>query len=359
MLKVDREARLPFPLKPQPDQLEQYADYRGYYTELAIRTLLSVRRQWLLLATFIALGILLALLIIPLIPRKYSATAFIFPSLYSQDQGKIVALATVDATSIVNGEARLVLSDTILQAVVKRLDPGLPTTPGSGSSWLRDMFFPETRIASRFDRETSALRNRVEVSKDTRSYLIGISFTASSAEKAAEVANAVAIEYIRDKWIQRSREAVIAAEVELVRQRAVNGDRHPKIVQAIETLEAARAELRSSMVSEEGRRDSVKADEGIKLALPNHTPTSPKGMMILGLSCFFGLLAGIGLAVWRDQRGLQPVDLAFGRHLLARMRNGSATLAFKMRRPFKGEQQSYLPKKKSIAAPGPASPPPD
>ena len=108
------------------------------------------------------------------------------------------------------------------------------------------------------------------------------------------------------------------------------------------------------MVSEEGRRDSVKADEGIKLALPNHTPTSPKGMMILGLSCFL-----VCWPVWRDQRGLQPVDLAFGRHLLARMRNGSATLAFKMRRPFKGEQQSYLPKKKSIAAPGPASPPPD
>ena len=40
----------------------------------------------------------------------------------------------------------------------------------------------------------------------------------------------------------------------------------------------------------------------VKLALPNRTPTSPNGFMILGLSIMLGLLAGIGLAVWRDRR---------------------------------------------------------
>ena len=40
----------------------------------------------------------------------------------------------------------------------------------------------------------------------------------------------------------------------------------------------------------------------VKLALPNRTPTSPKGFMILGLSIMLGLLAGIGLAVWLDRR---------------------------------------------------------
>jgi uncharacterized protein involved in exopolysaccharide biosynthesis len=269
-----------------------------------------------------ALGILLALLVIPVLPRKYSATAFIFPSLYSQEQGKVVALATVDATSIVNGEARLILSDTILQAVVKRLEPELKSETGGGSGWLRGMFFPETRSESRFDRELATLRNNVEVTKDTRSYLIAISFTTSSATKAAQVVNSVATEYIRDKWIQRGREAVIAAEAELTRQRAINGDKHPKVLQAVEALESARADVTALTARGDGDQSSIKVDEGVKLAVPNHTPTSPKGLAILGLAWLFGLLAGVGSAVWRDRRGLEPIDLAVTRQLFLRKKNG-------------------------------------
>src|SRR5262245_33648824 len=136
MLHRDREALPHFPLKQQLEQPKPSLDYRAYYRELAARTLFSLQRQWPLVVAFMALAVLLALLVIPVLPRKYSATAFIFPSLYSQEQGKIVALATVDATSIVNGEARLVLSDTILQAVVKRLEPELQSARGAGSGWL-------------------------------------------------------------------------------------------------------------------------------------------------------------------------------------------------------------------------------
>src|SRR5690349_5517059 len=314
MLNLDRETRAPFPLKQQPDQPKPSPDFRAHYRELAIRTLLSVQRQWALLVAFMALAVLLALLVLPLLPRKYSATAFIFPSLYSQEQGKIVALATVDATSIVNGEARLVLSDSILQAVVNQLEPELQSEAGGGSGWLRSMFFPETRSESRFDRKLATLRNNVEVTKDTRSYLIAISSATSSATEAARIVNAVATEYVRDKWIQRAREAAIAAEVELARQRAINGDKHPKVLQAVEALEAARADVKALMVR--GDQGSLRASEGLKLAVPNHTPTSPKGMVVLGLFWLFGLLAGVGSAVWRDRRGLEPFDLASARQLV-------------------------------------------
>ena len=91
------------------------------------------------------------------------------------------------------------------------------------------------------------LQNRVEVTKDTRSYLISISFTASSADEAARVVNAIAVEYLRDKAIQRKRDAVTAAEIELARQLAVNGDKHPKVLQAADELEVARAALKAIM----------------------------------------------------------------------------------------------------------------
>jgi uncharacterized protein involved in exopolysaccharide biosynthesis len=358
MLNLDRETRAPFPLKQQPDQPKPSPDFRAHYRELAIRTLLSVQRQWALLVAFMALAVLLALLVLPLLPRKYSATAFIFPSLYSQEQGKIVALATVDATSIVNGEARLVLSDTILQAVVNQLEPELQSEAGGGSGWLRSMFFPETRSESRFDRRLATLRNNVEVTKDTRSYLIAISFATSSATEAARIVNAVATEYVRDKWIQRAREAAIAAEVELARQRAINGDKHPKVLQAVDALEAARADVKALMVRGDGDQGSLRTNEGLKLAVPNHTPTSPKGMVVLGLFWLLGLLAGVGSAVWRDRCGLEPFDLAAARQLFPRMR--SAWTSFSLQRwRFGKSRQANCTNKDSVAAETPTSSVPD
>jgi capsular polysaccharide biosynthesis protein len=321
MLNFDQERRPPFQLEQGPDQLEQRSDFRTYYENQAIHALLSMRRQWFFIVSLVALAALAALIVIPLMPRKYTATALVVPSFYSQEQGKIVTLASVEATSIVNGEARLVLADTVLHAVVRRLWPERHPEAGSGSGWLRTMFLPETHAESPFDRQVTTLRGRLEVAKDARSYLISISTTASSADEAARIVNTVAVEYLRDKLVQRRRDAVIAAESELTRQRAVNGEKHPKVLQAVEALNAAQNGLTAVMAPDEGGRDTVRADEGIRLALPNRTPTSPKGTVILGLALMLGLLAGIGLAIWRDRRGIKPIDLALGRQLTARLRD--------------------------------------
>ena len=213
-------------------------------------------------------------------------------------------------------EARLIVSDAILQAVVRRL--GLEVNPEAGGShswapegldWFRAMFLPETRNHSPFDRQVAMLRNKVEVMKDTRSYLISISFTARSADEAARVVNAIALEYLWDKTNHRRRDAVSAAEGELARQLMIYGEKHPKVLQVADGLDAARAALKAGMDPEDGGRDAIMdgrdasaTDGSVKLALPNRTPTSPKGFMILGFSIMLGLLAGVGLAVWRDRR---------------------------------------------------------
>ena len=260
--------------------------------------------RWLL-ASLVALGLALACVIIPVMPRQYSAVALVYPKLFSEQQ-KIVPLASIDAASIVTSEARLIVSDAILQAVVRRL--GLDLNPEAGRSpswaldWFRAMFLPETRNHSPFDREVAMLRNKVEVMKDTRSYLISISFTARSGDGAARVVNAIALEYLWDKTIHRMRDAVTAAEGELARQLMIYGEKHPKVLQVAEALDAARAALKAGMGPVDGGRDASVADGSVKLALPNRTPTSPKGFMILGFSIMLGLLAGIGLAVWRDRR---------------------------------------------------------
>ena len=304
ILKGDHERHPTFPA-------EQRSDFRSHYENVAIRALQSIQRHWQLIASLVVLAIVLACLALPLIPRKYSATAFVSPNLHSQEQGKAMALASVDATSIVNGEARLILSDAALQAVVRRLRAVRPERQFEEEQrlgWLRNLFFPETRMESQLDREIATLRNKVDVAKDTRSYLISISFTASSADEAVRVVNTIAVEYLRDKWMQRKYGAVGAAEAELARQLTVNGEKHPKVLQAADALDAARADLNALLGSTDDGKALVGPDEGVKFAVPNRTPTSPKGKVVLGLACMLGLLAGLGLAIWRDWRGLEPFE---------------------------------------------------
>jgi uncharacterized protein involved in exopolysaccharide biosynthesis len=282
-------------------------DFRALYEDVAADTLRSIGRHRARIASLVAVAIAIAILIIPLLPRKYSAEALIYPNLFSREQGKTVALASVDAASIITSEARLIHSDAILRAVVKRLGLDPVTTKSDswatqGLDWVRAMFLPETRNYSPFDRAVAMLRSQVAVMNDTRSYLISISFTAPSPDDAARVVNAFAIEYLRDKAIQRWVDAVNLAEAELGRQLAVYGDKHPKTLQAAEGLNEARAALEAEMSPQDASQDRVTIDQSVKLAVPNRTPTSPKGFLILGLSFLSALLAGIGLAVWSDHR---------------------------------------------------------
>ena len=293
--------------KRQSFQQESH-DFRTYYENVAAGVLLSIKRHRLFIVSFVAFVIASTLMIIPLLPRKYSAEALVYPNLFSDDGNKSVALASVDAASIVSSEARLIRSDAVLRAVVKRLDldqiaaePDSPTS--SALHWVRTMFLPETLSHSLTDRAVGMLRSRLLVMSDTRSYLISVSYSAPSAEEAARVVNALAREYLRDKALHRNWSAVVAAEEELGRQSAIYGEKHPKVLRAMEGLEAARAAVEATKNAEDGSLGSVATGESVTLAMINQTPTSPKGFKILGLSFILALPAGIALAVWHDRRG--------------------------------------------------------
>lgn len=309
------------PKRLGPESLEQQmptlelerTDLRAYYEMVAARALSSIKSDWRLIASIVVVTMTLACLVIPLIPRQYSATALVYPNLFSGEQAKLTPKGSIDASSLVTSEARLIVSDAILQAVVARLKlDERPEVMGVGAwgsgitSWIRTLILPETRNHSPFDRQVALLRNRVDVAKDTRSYLISISFTARSPDEAAAVVNAIALEYIRDKKVLRSQSAVAAAEAELQRQLSINGERHPKVLQSVDGLETARAELNAVLTAEDAAQEALAADEGVKLAIPNRTPTSPKGFVILGLTFIVSLLIGVGLAVWRDRLGFEP-----------------------------------------------------
>lgn len=290
------------------------ADLKAQYQRVAGRMALTVAGRWKLVLAVAAAITALACAVIPLMPRQYSATALIYPALFSVEEGKVSALGTVDAGSIVSSEARLITSDPVLQAVVRRLDLGGPSDVASSTSWpartqdwIRAALFPETRNFSPLERQVAQLRNRIVVAKDARSYLITVNFTAPSPEQAATTVNAIALEYLLSKRIARAQVAVTAAEAELFRQLGVYGDRHPKVLQAQDTVDAARSAMKFAMTIEDGDLNAASADQAVKLAVPNRTPTSPKGTLILGMAMLVGLLLGAGLAVWGDRLGFAPL----------------------------------------------------
>src|SRR5262245_15125223 len=94
-LKFDHEKRPNF-------QFER-PDYRTHYENLAAHILRSILRRSGLIVLIVSLAVAFACIIIPIMPRKYSAEALIYPKLFSREQGKIVALASIDAKTFVTG----------------------------------------------------------------------------------------------------------------------------------------------------------------------------------------------------------------------------------------------------------------
>jgi uncharacterized protein involved in exopolysaccharide biosynthesis len=302
-LKLDHEKRSDF-------QFER-SDYRAPYEDVTARALSSIVRHKWRIALLVAVVLAVACAVIPIMPRKYTAEALIYPDLFSREQrneqDKVVALASVDAAAIVTGEARLLRSDAFLRAVAKRLgqvrEAALPRSWAMQQvDWLRITLLPETRTHSPFERTVAMLRNKVAVMNDTRSYLISISFTAPSPDEAARVVNAFVIQYLRDKAIQRQLDRVNSAETVLQQQMAVYGEKHPKALHAAAERDAARAALEAVMNPQDGDQGDIAGDQSVRVAVPNQTPTSPNGFMILGLSFLSALLAGICLAIWLDRR---------------------------------------------------------
>src|SRR5262245_57550003 len=201
MLKFHHERRPEFEL--------ERSDFRAHYENVAARKLLSIllsiRRHWRLITSVVTLALTLALVMLPQLPRKYSATAQVYPKLFSSGQEKsVVARASIEAATIVSSEALLIRSDAILRAVVTRVarepvDATSPSWAARGLEWIKVLFLPERQTYSRFDRTVAMLRSTVAVTIEPRSYLISISFTARSADEAALVVNAFAIEYLREK----------------------------------------------------------------------------------------------------------------------------------------------------------------
>ena len=197
--------------------MEYASDEREYDVVAGIRQAVgAVWRRWYVAAGVAALVVLLGLAYIWFATTLYSASVEILIDPRSRrtveaevsPSGLGSSAAGAD-TLLLESQVELLRSHNILDALIKaeNLDQD-PEFAGTASSdnWLKTLvksviYGPNTELSrsmSPYDRTVRKLRRRMEVDRKRNTYVISISVQATTAEKAARLANRLAEIYVAD-----------------------------------------------------------------------------------------------------------------------------------------------------------------
>jgi uncharacterized protein involved in exopolysaccharide biosynthesis len=304
------------PLKIEKDEP---TPLRAHYEGVAHDTLRIVWHRKLLIAAIVIAALLVASIALVIIGPRYTGEAMIQLNFIREEPTtgtKIQPIAAVDAVALVDSAARVIRSRATASAVVARL--GLDKDPDfarESTLWrvlsdVRAALGLEGKTPSPRDLAVNQLTRRVTVTNDPRSYLISVAITTGDPERAAMLANAVALEYLRGQMLQQLADAQAAVERELAQLSSVYGVRHPNYVLGRTRLENLQFRLSAL-------RDGSTAEDAVKLVIGQSfvaadkvlVPTGPNIILILGLTLGAALAVGIGLAlllrpdrpVWSDR----------------------------------------------------------
>lgn len=286
-------------------------DLRAHYEQLAYDTLRVVWHRKLLIAAILVAAVLFASVMLGLIGPRYSGEAIIelnFIREVPTTGAQIQPTASVDAAVMVDSAARVIRSRAIASAVVARL--GLDKEPAfthrSAFSYVLSVLGREAATPSPHDLAADNLMRKITVASELRSYLISITVTTGDPERSANLANAVAVEYLRSQLLQQLTDAQVTAERNLNQIASVYGVRHPNYVNGRTNLEywdarlSALRELPADDVAKLVRGPSLLAAQKVML------PSGPNTTLILGLT----IAAALGLGIWLALRLGPPSPVA-------------------------------------------------
>lgn len=280
----------------------------SFYEAFAFDTLRTLWRRKYLLVSCVAVGLVLAVLVVATAAKTYTATATIQFDFARMDATKFAPpTATMDAAVLVEGQAQILRSAGLARRVVARLkldqDPAYTSTGLTGS--LLDLLRGHADGAtSNIERAARRLSGQLTVTNNGRSYLVTISMESGSPERAALLANTYLSEYVKDHSLQRLREAESAARSALADARSAYGERHPTIIQARAALSAAEERLRFQESSNSESSDDLPrvAGQTFLKAEPEWLPSGPNPFVALGMGLLVPLLGGIAWVLFQERR---------------------------------------------------------
>ena len=280
----------------------------SFYEAFAFDTLRTLWRKKYLLVSCVAVGLVLAVLVVATAAKTYTATATIQFDFARMEATKFAPpTATMDAAVLVEGQAQILRSAGLARRVVARLK--LDQDPDYTSTGLTDSVLDLLRghadgATSNIERAARRLSGQLAVTNSGRSYLVTISMESGSPERAALLANTYLSEYVKDHSLQRLREAELAARSALADARSAYGERHPTIIQARAALSAAEERLRSQESSNSEFSDDLPRVPGQTFlkAEPEWLPSGPNPFVALGMGILLPLLGGIAWVLFQERR---------------------------------------------------------
>ena len=260
-------------------------DEEGYDDALFHILSLLWRRRYFL-AAFCAVGVVVAGLVAISIPSWYKSEVVLQARLPRQDP-QLQSEVRLDAVTVVQTEADFVRSREIAESVVARLglaeDPYFAEQRSLLDRALASTGFwhsrPSFSNSSANNIIAADLLNNLQVSNDIKSLLISISYTSTSPEQSARIANAFAEEYLRTREQK-------AAQQGLADLAATYGPKHPSVLKAEAQLE------------EVSKAPTVTDNAQILFrAAPPNLPSGPRRPLIVAAAFICSFAAGIILVL--------------------------------------------------------------
>jgi Mrp family chromosome partitioning ATPase/capsular polysaccharide biosynthesis protein len=277
-------------MEPQTLGLAALRPLRQHYEAYAFTTLALLWRRRRVIAGFCVAALVIAGLVTIFMNNRYTAEVLIQVRLAREDQKPQPGTVTpppaiaIDAMSVIETEARIIRSRVIAKRVVARLeltkDPAFAVRDSLATrafGLLMSMWpWSDTPPSPSAENLIAAtLMRNLTVTNDPKSYLIAVSYSSTSAERSARIANAFAEEYLRTRSEAEARR-------EFSDLAATYGPQHPILLSAQAKLDEA---LRRPHVS-----DSAQL---VMLAEPIALPSGPNRPVIVGLALLGAFVVGI------------------------------------------------------------------
>lgn len=254
------------------------------------------------------IGLLLGLLAAFAMGPSYTATAVVQPSLISEAPAKGVQAPTLDANLLLESEIQLILLQPLPKPLAIKLNRDLPR--GRGGRSLKSLVASALSYAVATFRTSPLVSDPAETEDVTldvgyrkRTYLIEVSATASTPERAAAFANAVAGQYVRQTALKQLKVKEMAADQSLSDLMLSYGDRHPLVLRAQSDLARLKRDLEmlTTMPSTLESSELVGGVTAVPATSPSSRNSSYKTIAIWGL---LGLMAALAFVLVKERKRL-------------------------------------------------------
>jgi uncharacterized protein involved in exopolysaccharide biosynthesis len=281
------------------------------YKRALAETMDKVLRRKLLVITTITTALALGIIATLVVPKRYTAEAYIHEGFAASDSATATRGSSsgrsinVDASLLVETRSRLFESRQLARRVVKDIELGgirLGENKSLFASWVEATFYGDASASPEYQEDLAAtkLLRDLSIKTEPRVYHIVLQYTARDPKLAAFITNTFLAEFLRTTKLETLSQQLGSALALLSESLATLGEKHPKVIEAKMRVASADS-LMKELLSKTPKEILKTAGENITLAEASAVPSSPKPLLFIGLALLVGLLAGVGIAIWRER----------------------------------------------------------